>query len=68
VEVVSFSGTIRLFTEDGRGILVSKMEYQFVRVLFNNSKIAWIEYLVSNPEYRKKIGSKLYNVSYMNYA
>jgi hypothetical protein len=71
VEVVSFPAPPKDYLpEDGRGgILVSKMEYQFVRVLFlNNSKIVWIEYLVSNPDTGKKIGSKLYNVSYMNYA
>jgi hypothetical protein len=46
----------KIIYEDGRGgILVSKNGYQFVRVLFlNNSKIAWIEYLVSNPEYREE--------------
>jgi hypothetical protein len=45
----------RLLPEDGRGgILVSKNGYQFAGFFSNNSKIAWIEYLVSNPEYREE--------------
>jgi hypothetical protein len=43
--------------EDGRGgILVSKNGVPICAgfLFLNNSKIAWIEYLVSNPEYREE--------------
>jgi hypothetical protein len=54
----------KIIYEDGRGgILVSKME--FVRVLFlNNSKIAWIEYLVSNPEWEEDRQQTIQRVIY----